>query len=119
MIGGSGSHRLRDGTIEGTDPLAPYGDHAPWAVLRCTSMPTAPDIYVNSVVSPSTLEVAAFEHLVGSHGGLGGWQSHPFALVPSGWSEAEKPIVGVRAMHEAIRRWLTETGLELKPHSRD
>ena len=52
---------------------------------------------------------------MGSHGGLGGWQSHPFALVPSGWSEAKGPIVGVEAMHEALRGWLTEAGMELKP----
>jgi hypothetical protein len=53
---------------------------------------------------------------MGSHGGLGGWQSHPFALVPSSWSEPSAPIVGVRAMHETIRGWLAETGLELSPH---
>ncbi|MGH2984053.1 MAG: hypothetical protein ACRDK5_07340 [Solirubrobacterales bacterium] len=52
-----------------------------------------------------------------AHGGIGGWQSHPFALVPSSWSEVEAPIVGVRSMHEALRGWLAETGLELKPHA--
>ena len=54
---------------------------------------------------------------MGSHGGLGGWQSHAFALVPTAWSEPEAPIVGVRAMHDTLRRWLTETGLELRPHA--
>jgi hypothetical protein len=54
---------------------------------------------------------------MGSHGGLGGWQSRPFALVPASWSEPEEPIVGVRAMHDAIRAWLTETGLGLNPHA--
>jgi hypothetical protein len=55
---------------------------------------------------------------MGSHGGLGGWQSHPFALVPSAWSDPTEPIVGVRAMHDTLRRWLAETGLQLKPHAR-
>jgi putative membrane protein len=62
-------------------------------------------------------EVAPFEEFMGSHGGLGGWQSRPFALIPAAWSRPESPIVGVRAMHDAIRRWMAETGLELKPHS--
>jgi hypothetical protein len=51
-------------------------------------------------------EVAPFEEFMGSHGGIGGWQSHPFALVPAGWCEPEAPIVGVRAMHDALRGWL-------------
>jgi hypothetical protein len=68
---------------------------------------------------PEANEVAPFEEFMGSHGGLGGWQSHPFALVPAAWSDATQPIVGVRAMHDTIRRWLGETGLELKQHARD
>jgi hypothetical protein len=38
-------------------------------------------------------------------------------LTPAVWSEPEHPIVGVRAMHELLRRWLAETGLELREHS--
>jgi hypothetical protein len=66
---------------------------------------------------PDANEVAPFEEFMGSHGGLGGWQSHPFALVPSDWSEPDAPIVGVRAMHDALRGWLAESGQELKPHA--
>jgi hypothetical protein len=36
--------------------------------------------------------------------------------VPASWSEPDSPIVGARTMHEMIRGWLHETGLELKPH---
>jgi hypothetical protein len=67
---------------------------------------------------PEANEVAPFEEFMGSHGGLGGWQTHPFALVPAEWSEPADRIVGVRAMHDALRVWLAETGLELKPHAR-
>jgi hypothetical protein len=49
---------------------------------------------------------------MGSHGGIGGWQSRPFALVPSEWSEPDGPIVGAETMHRALRGWLRETGLE-------
>ena len=45
---------------------------------------------------------------MGSHGGLGGPQTKPFAVVPSEWSEPDGPIVGVEAMHEALRGWLGE-----------
>jgi hypothetical protein len=66
---------------------------------------------------PEANEVAPFEEFMGSHGCLGGWQMHPFALVPAEWSEPASPIVGVESMHEHLRGWLTETGLELEPHS--
>lgn len=114
VIGASGSHRLRDGTVHGADPLAPYGDHAPWAVLGCTSMPSAPDIYVNSTVSPSTLEVAAFEHLVGSHGGLGGWQDRGTLLAPSLMETGDQPLRGAGAVHEVLVGFLQHLG-----HRRD
>ena len=29
---------------------------------------------------------------------------------------SRSPIVGVEAMHIQLRRWLAETGLELRPH---
>ena len=38
---------------------------------------------VNSRYDPELDEVAAFEHQVGSHGGLGGPQTHPFVLHPA------------------------------------
>jgi hypothetical protein len=72
---------------------------------------------VNCMYDPDANEVAPFEEFMGSHGGLGGWQSCPFALVPTAWSEPVGPIVGVPEMHDTLRSWLTETGLELRPHA--
>ena len=46
-------------------------------------MPSAPDIYVNSTVDPETLEITAFESLVGAHGGLGGWQDRGLLIAPT------------------------------------
>jgi hypothetical protein len=43
---------------------------------------------------------------MGSHGGLGGPQTRPFAVVPADWSRPTHPIVGVRAMHDQLRNWL-------------
>jgi uncharacterized membrane protein YvlD (DUF360 family) len=113
-----GSRRLRDGRVTGQDPLRDFGPNAADHLRRTDGFPHCPDILVNCMYDPEANEVAPFEEFMGSHGGLGGWQSQPFALVPSTWSEPEKPIVGVRAMHDTIRGWLAETGLELRPHSR-
>jgi len=33
----------------------------------------------------------------------------PFAVVPTEWREPTAPIVGVQAMHNALRDWLAES----------
>jgi uncharacterized membrane protein YvlD (DUF360 family) len=117
VLGAEGSRRLRDDQVTGEDPLRVFGPNAADHLRRTDGFPHCPDILVNCVYDPEANEVAPFEEFMGSHGGLGGWQSHPFALVPIAWSEPEAPIVGGSAMHDTLRRWLTETGLELRPHA--
>ena len=117
VLGADGSRRLGDDQVTGDDPLRVFGANAADHLRRTDGFPHCPDILVNCMYDPETNEVAPFEEFMGSHGGLGGWQSHPFALVPAAWSEPEGPIVGVRAMHDALRGWLAETGLELRQHS--
>jgi hypothetical protein len=117
VLGGGGSRRLSDDAVMGEDPLSNFGPNAADHLSRTDGFAHCPDILVNCMYDPEANEVAPFEEFMGSHGGLGGWQSHPFALVPSGWSEPQRSIVGVRAMHDALRGWLAETGLELRPHS--
>ena len=73
---------------------------------RHDSFPHCPDILVNCMFDPVAQEVAPFEEFMGSHGGLGGPQTRPFAVIPSEWSEPAEPIIGVEAMHEALRGWL-------------
>ncbi len=116
VLGADGSRRLADDRVSGEDPLRDFGPNAADHLRRTDGFQHCPDILVNCVYDADANEVAPFEEFMGSHGGLGGWQSHPFALVPADWSEPEQPIVGVRAMHETIRGWMAETGLELKPH---
>jgi uncharacterized membrane protein YvlD (DUF360 family) len=117
VLGAKGSRRLRDDEVTGEDPLRVFGPKAADHLRRTDGFPHCPDILVNCVYDPDANEVAPFEEFMGSHGGLGGWQSCPFALVPTAWSEPTEPIIGVRAMHDALRSWLTETGLELRPHA--
>ena len=82
-VGAAGRHDLATGAVEGSDPLAPFGAHSARMLRRAVRMPAAPDLYVNSTVDPVTLDVNAFEGLVGSHGGLGGWQDHAMLLGPA------------------------------------
>jgi hypothetical protein len=116
VLGPGGSRELSDDSVTGDDPLRNFGEHAADHLRRTDGFPHCPDLLVNCMYDPEANEVAPFEEFMGSHGGLGGWQSHPFALVPTSWSAVERPIVGAGAMHEALRGWLAETGLDLEPH---
>jgi hypothetical protein len=117
VLGPRGSRRLRDDAVSCEDPLRHFGKNAADHLRRTDGFPHCPDLLVNCMYDPETNEVAPFEEFMGSHGGIGGWQSHPFALVPTSWRDVDGPIVGVRAMHDALRGWLAETGLVLKPHA--
>ena len=57
-----------------------------------------------------TFEGAAFEELVGSHGGLGGEQTHPFVLFPSDLPVPEGAIHGAESLHLVFRGWLASLG---------
>jgi uncharacterized membrane protein YvlD (DUF360 family) len=103
-IGPAGVHRLDDDTIEGDDPLAGFGPHAPDHLRRLDAFPHVGDVVVNSAYNPSTEEVAAFEELVGSHGGLGGPQVHAFLLYPAGWPCPDE-LIGAPAVHEVLCNW--------------
>jgi uncharacterized membrane protein YvlD (DUF360 family) len=109
-IGRQGTHFLDEDRVEGVDPLAPYGPNAPEHVRRTDRFPHCPDILLNSTFWPEFGEVAAFEQLVGSHGGMGGTQSFPFVLHPVDleWPEAE--VVGAERVHRILRGWLAALG---------
>jgi uncharacterized membrane protein YvlD (DUF360 family) len=112
VIGEQGLCFLDEGRVEGENPLAPFGPNAAQHVKRTDGFPNCADIMINSTYWPETGEVAAFEELVGSHGGLGGPQSYPFVLVPRDWAPPKEPIIGAEAMHRQMRRWLADLGHE-------
>ncbi|MEV4200933.1 alkaline phosphatase family protein [Micromonospora globbae] len=109
-IGPRGRHRLRDGHVEGEDPLAPYGPRARQDLLRHQTMAHVGDLVVISAVDPSLDEVAAFEELVGCHGGLGGWQTDALLIHPADWPQ-EGELVGPDAVHRQLLAWLRRLGL--------
>jgi hypothetical protein len=114
VIGAEGARRLQDGVVKGVDPLAPFHSRAAEFLLRVALRPEAPDIYANSLVDEGTEEVAAFEGLVGSHGGLGGWQDRAMVVVPTDLPFPQDQVVGADAMHVALRTILRHLG-----HRRD
>ena len=110
VLGPNGRRSLDGGDVEGEDPLVPFGPKAAAHVARTDAFPHCPDIVLNSTWWKDLDEVAAFEELVGSHGGLGGGQSHPFALVPGDLPWPDEPVVGAAAVHRVFRDWLAAMG---------
>jgi hypothetical protein len=108
-IGPAGIHVLRTGRVDGTDPLAPYGEHAAADLLRHSSMPHVGDIVVISRLDDRTGEVAAFEELVGVHGGLGGWQTDAILIRPTELG-LDGPITGPDALYDQFVKWLEDLG---------
>jgi uncharacterized membrane protein YvlD (DUF360 family) len=115
-IGARGRHDLASGDVVGLDPVAIYGAHAAAGLRGLDEMRAVGDLVLVSAYEPDTAEVAAFEELVGSHGGIGGAQTEPFLLHPSAWV-VEGPLVGAPAVHRQLRRWLTSIGIGLHPVS--
>jgi hypothetical protein len=111
VIGRDGVHHLTDGRVDGTDPLEPFEPHAPEHLLRLDGFEHVGDILVNSIYDPALEEVAAFEELVGSHGGFGGAQTRPFLLAPTRLGPIDQPLVGAPAVHHQLVRWADELGV--------
>jgi uncharacterized membrane protein YvlD (DUF360 family) len=111
-IGRGGVHHLDTGVVEGDDPLAPFGPNAVRHLRRTDAFPHCPDVMVNSTYWEETGEVAAFEELVGSHGGMGGTQAHPFVLHPADLAWPDGPVVGAEQVHCVMRGWLAALGHE-------
>ncbi|HET9084488.1 MAG TPA: phage holin family protein [Candidatus Limnocylindrales bacterium] len=113
VIGARGARYLDDGRVEGEDPTEPFGPTTLLSLRREDAMEHAPDLLLISQYDPELGEVAAFEELIGSHGGLGGFQTRPFILHPSDWVLDEEVPLGAPAIYRNIRRWLSSTGIEL------
>lgn len=114
-IGRAGVHVLRSGRVEGTDPLEVYDDpQLVPSLLKQSAIPHVGDVVVVSRMDNYTHEVAAFEELVGCHGGVGGWQTQAVLVHPSRWT-IDKPLVGSDAVHEVLVGWLEELGQRVDP----
>jgi len=113
VIGARGACYLDDGRVEGEDPTEPFGPNTLLSLRREDAMEHAADLLLISQYDPELGEVAAFEELIGSHGGLGGAQTKPFILHPADWTLDEELPIGAPAIYRNIRRWLASIGIQL------
>src|SRR4051794_6762869 len=104
-LGGAGANYLDEGRVEGEDPLAHLSPTAGRHLRRTDGFPHVADIMVGSFYDPMLDEGCAFEELISFHGGLGGFQTRPFVLVPPGLPLPEKPIIGAEAVHHLLLGW--------------
>jgi len=113
VIGNNGTYYLDTDTIEGDNPLTNFGPNAAEHIRRTNSFKYAPDVLAISMYDAENNEVAAFEELVGSHGGIGGEQSYPFILHPSKW-DIEEGIVGAENVFHRFKREINKCNPELE-----
>jgi uncharacterized membrane protein YvlD (DUF360 family) len=113
VFGPRGVRYLDEDRVEGEDPTMLFGPHTVMSLEREDAMTHAPDLLLLSQYDPEMGEVAAFEELIGSHGGLGGPQTEPFILHPADWELDEPVPLGAPAVYRNIRRWLASIGIEL------
>jgi uncharacterized membrane protein YvlD (DUF360 family) len=119
VMGRGGVRCLDRDTVEGEDPLAPFDPHTPHFLRRLSTYPNVGDLVVNSLFDAATGEVAAFEELIGCHGGAGGLQTKPFLLFPSRWTAQDPTIVGAEGVHAFLSQYvaadLPNTGVHAQP----
>ena len=102
VIGNRGTYYLEDDIIEGENPLHNFGLNAAEHIRRTNGFKYTPDVLAISLYDPEKNEVAAFEELVGSHGGIGGEQSFPFILHPAEWNLGDD-LVGAEKVHQVFK----------------
>ena len=105
VISDKGVYYLDSDTYTGENPLKDFGENAADHLRRTNSFSTVPDILVNSFYDKENDEVASFEELVGSHGGLGGTQTKPFIMHPSYW-KINDDLIGARSIYHLLKREL-------------
>ena len=110
VLGSGGIYYLATDTVEGENPLALFGPHAAGHLRELDTYSNVGDVVVNSLYDPATGEVAAFEELVGSHGGLGGTQTTPFLMYPARLEPEEglTDLIGAPRIYSVLRAWLTQ-----------
>jgi hypothetical protein len=104
-LGRNGVHHLKDGRVEGDDPLAGFPPTAAGHLLRTDGFAHVADIMVGSFYDEELDEGCAFEELISFHGGMGGMQTEPFVLYPISLPAPELPIIGAASVHALLSGW--------------
>ncbi len=104
-LGEAGERDLAAAPGSGPDPLSPYGPNALDLLAAASSLTLAGDLMLLGSVDDPSGQIVDFEELVGSHGGLGGWQTEAFLLCPAAWEPAADPLGGAVAVYHQLRAW--------------
>ena len=110
VVGAPDCAYCRTGTVEGQDPLARYGEQIAADLLEHSRRDHVGDIVVCSLLEEGTDEVAAFEELVGCHGGAGGAQTRAVLLHPAAWSPPDGELTSSNQVHRQLVHWLEKYG---------
>ena len=97
-------------SVAGADPLLVYGAEAHHDLFGLFAREHTGDLVVLGELDPHLGEVTAFEELVGSHGGLGGWQTRALLIHPRDWDVPSGALDGLH-VHEAMIARLEKLGL--------
>jgi len=103
VLSSRGKYYLESDKVEGKNPLAKFGGNAASQLRRTDSFNYVPDVMVMSRYDQEKDEVAAFEDLIGSHGGIGGDQTKPFIMHPAKWNLNDEPIVGAEQVYKVLK----------------
>lgn len=109
-FGADGWRAPATGEGEGRDPLLAYGPDAAADLVALDLRNHVGDLIVMGRYDRSLGEVAAFEELVGSHGGLGGEQTEALLVHPTSWTVPAHRLGGLD-VHAAMLARLDELGL--------
>ncbi len=107
VLGATGWRMLTpDGAVggEGGDPMAVFGAGAAADLCALDQRHHVGDLVLLGQFDPATEEVAAFEELVGSHGGLGGGQTGAVIVHPSSWPVPGEAELRGADVYELLRR---------------
>lgn len=115
LVDGAGGWRVLGGDEgEGEDPASSYGVRAEADLLQLSGRRHVGDLVLLGAYDRALGEVVAFEELVGSHGGLGGWQTQALLVHPRGWDVPGEPLDGP-AVHRSLVGRLDALGLRAAP----
>ncbi len=112
VLGRHGRLDLTETHPDGNGVLSEYGLRAAENLLHLEGFANAGDLILLGAVDPVSGEVTGFEELVGSHGGLGGWQSDAFILCPKTLRLTDDPPLGAPALYRQLTAWREQLSRE-------
>lgn len=113
VLSRDGAYALPGGVVDGKNPLAGYPERTAADLAALHANPRSGDLVVISTVDENGW-IHAFEHQVGSHGGVGGPQNDGLLIHPRSWKvDSERTttvagrriLVGPASVHDQLVDW--------------